>query len=316
VIGLRTAADHGDLRATCDAIRERVPLSAIAAGSLKLLRAGREWKARCPFHEDRTPSFTIYADDRRFMCFGCGAQGDVLDFVMKAQGLGLRDAIALIDSGGMPLVKHCRADREPQAERDRRAEALAIWNGAVAVPGTSAETYLRSRGLKLPIPTSIRFARLALGRFASMPVLVTAVSSLAGEITGIQRTFLLEDGTGKATFAGGKAKLSLGKIRGGAIRLAPAADELIVTGGLEDALTLQQELGRPAWAATGETMIALVALPDVVRSVIIGADNDAAGEYAAMRAAERFALQGRQVRIMRPRPPHKDFHAQLRATRV
>jgi DNA primase len=148
-----------------------------------------------------------------------------------------------------------------------------------------------------------------------MPVLVAAVSSLAGEITGIQRTFLREDGSGKATFASGKAKLSLGKIRGGAIRLASAGDELVVTGGLEDALSLQQALGRPAWAATGETMIAAVVLPAVTRSVVIGADSDAAGEHAARKAAERFALQGRQVRIMRPRPPHKDFNDQLRAMR-
>ena len=316
MIGLRTAADHGDLRATCAAIRQRVPLSVVAAGSLKLFRAGREWKACCPFHDDRTPSFTIYAEDRRFMCFGCGAEGDVLDFVMKAHGVGLRDAITMIDSGVTSLVKQCRADRAPEAENDRRAEALAIWNDAVPAPGTLAETYLRARGLVLPIPASIRFARLRLGRSATMPVLVAAVTSLAGAITGIQRTFLREDGSGKATIAGGKAKLSLGKIRSGAIRLAPAAEELVVTGGLEDALTLQQELGRPAWAATGETMIAAVALPAATRSVIIGADNDAAGEHAARKAAERFALQGRQARIMRPCPPHKDFNDQLRAMRV
>ena len=57
-----------------DAIRAANPLPSVAAGVVKLKRAGREWKACCPFHSEKTPSFTIYSGGRRFMCFGCGAE--------------------------------------------------------------------------------------------------------------------------------------------------------------------------------------------------------------------------------------------------
>lgn len=59
-------------------------------------------------------------------------------------------------------------------------------------------------------------------------------------------------------------------------------------------------------------MLAAMSLPPIVSSVIIAADNDAAGEQAAWRAAERFASEGRQVRIMRPDPTFKDWNDQLR----
>ncbi len=57
------------------------PLPSIVGASLKLQRAGKEWKACCPFHADRSPSFTIFDGGVRFHCFGCGASGDVLDYL-------------------------------------------------------------------------------------------------------------------------------------------------------------------------------------------------------------------------------------------
>ena len=93
--------------------------------------------------------------------------------------------------------------------------------------------------------------------------------------SGIQRTFLNEAGTGKAAVP--KPKLSLGRVRGGAIQLAPAAAELIVCEGLEDGLTLQQECSRAVWVAAGASMLPGMELPPVVRQVTIGADGDEAG---------------------------------------
>ena len=106
-------------------------------------------------------------------------------------------------------------------------------------------------------------------------------------------------------------KLSLGRIGGGAIRLAPAAGTLVVTGGLEDGLTLQQELGQAVWAATGEGNMANIILPVGVKSVVVGADRDDSGDTHAKRAADAFALQGRTVRIIRPMPGFKDFNSEL-----
>ena len=74
------------------AIRTSNPLPSIVAARVKLQRAGNEWKGCCPFHADRSPSFTIFAGGDRFHCFGCGASGDVLDFVQRAYGVSLPEA--------------------------------------------------------------------------------------------------------------------------------------------------------------------------------------------------------------------------------
>lgn len=58
-----------------EALRQANPLPAIAARLVPLKRSGAEWTACCPFHRDRSPSFTIYDGGRRFKCFGCGAGG-------------------------------------------------------------------------------------------------------------------------------------------------------------------------------------------------------------------------------------------------
>ena len=303
-----------DLRARCEAVRQGVSLSGLAGRSFKLRRSGREWKARCPFHADRTPSFTIYADDSRFMCFGCGAEGDVLDFVMRLHRVGLAEAMRMLSSGGEWAPAAPRMALPDDRQGDRSDEARAIWDSAQPSAGTTAEAYLRSRGITISFPGSIRFAQLPLGPRAPMPTLVAAVSTIDGQVKGIQRTFLSDDPIGKARLPGGKAKFSLGRVLGGAIRLGPAARSLIVSEGLEDGLSLLQQLGRPVWVAAGAGMLPAMQLPDRVEAVIIGADNDGAGLMAAQKAAATFASTGRKVRIFCPEPAHKDFNAQLVAS--
>ena len=292
------------------AIRRDHPIPPIAASMMKLQRLGDEWKACCPFHQDRSPSFTIFDGGRHFKCFGCGAQGDVLDFVQRLHDVSLREAATLIGAHRLPVVSLAIPAAQPK--ESRRYEAISIWRAAGPAKGTPVDTYLRSRALSLPIPESIRFARLPYGKSGpSHPVMVALVASIDNRAIGIQRTYLNAAGTSKAAVP--KAKLSLGNVRGGAIRLAPCANGLVVCEGLEDGLTLQQELGRAVWVAAGASNLAAMDLPQGVNELVIGADADAAGEQAARSAAERFAGQGRQVRIIRPRAPFKDFNEQLQA---
>ena len=173
-------ASNLSLRERCDEIRARMPLSSIAATSVELQRAGREWKACCPFHENRSPSFTIYADDRRFMCFGCGAEGDVLDFVMRLHSVRLIDALEML--GSRQLLDALVRWPSPEPQHDRTGEAAAIWNAAGAARGSIAEDYLRARGVNVELPDSLRFAHLPLGRHSPMPALVAAVSTLGGRL--------------------------------------------------------------------------------------------------------------------------------------
>ena len=295
-------------------IKNTASMSAIAERArLNLVRTGREWKACCPFHADRSPSFTVYADDRRWHCFGCGAGGDQVDFIKRFYRVPHRDAVQMVGGDNLPdVVREQPELGRQEAERDTTAEAIAIWRQAGPVAGTEAEAYLRWRGLTCPIPESLRFARLRYGRRGRVhPCLVALVASVENKATGVQRTFLRSDGLGKADVP--KPKLSLGHITGGAIRLASAAAEMVVCEGMEDALTLQQELGRSAWASAGAGNLAKLRLPVGVRSVIIGADADETGQDQARRAAKAFAEQGRQTRIINPLPGFKDFNEEIRS---
>lgn len=294
-----------------EAIRRDFPLPAVASLSLKLQRAGSEWKGCCPFHDDRSPSLAIYLKDSvwRWNCFaGCGT-GDVLDFVQRLHNVSLREAARMLGASTLPTL---HVHQPPPAEkRERIAEARSIWRNAVPVHGTPAETYLRSRGLHLPIPKSIRFARLPYGkRGREYPCLIAAVGSVDNKLVGIQRTFINDAGTGKAAVP--KAKLSLGRVSGGAIRLAPCAASLVVCEGIEDGLTLMQEMGRAVWVAAGASMLPNMQFPQGVRSIVIGADGDEAGDAAARKAAEAFAARGLSARIIRPTEGFKDFNDELR----
>lgn len=291
-----------------DAIRSANPLPAIVAASVKLRRAGREWKACCPFHADRSPSFTIFDGGQRFYCFGCGASGDVLDFLQRSHGVSMREAAAMLGAGEVPAIP-VPALPPKEDSGETRARAVSLWRSAGPVAGTPAEAYLRGRGIHISLPETLRFARLRYGRSDRLPCLVALLANADDKISGIQRTFVKEDGSGKADVPA--AKLSLGRITGAAIRLAPASSELVVTGGLEDGLTLQQELGRAVWCATGEGNLANLSFPQAVQSVTIGADNDCSGEAHARRAAKVFSNQGRSVRIIRPLTGFKDFSAEL-----
>lgn len=289
------------------AVRAAHPLVNIAQATIKLDRAGCEWKGCCPFHADKSPSFTIYAAGHRFHCFGCGVQGDVLDFVQRLHGVGLRDAAILLTRDDVPAVELAR---HPEINRTNRiAEAREIWRSATPAAGTLAESYLRSRGIRIPIPKSIRFARLPYRKLRKQfPVLVAAIASADDQLQGIQRIYLNESGTRKAGLE--KPKLSLGRITGGAIRFGPLSRRISVTEGLEDALTLQQQLGFTAWASCGATMLPRLILPPDVSEVVVGGDDDSVGRHAAAQAVASFRNRGIHSRAIFP-VGGKDFNAQL-----
>src|SRR3954462_7358573 len=76
-----------------DELRARTVLSAVIAPSVKLIRAGREWKGCCPFHNEKTPRFTVNHDKGVYHCFGCGAQGDAIRFLTDNRGMQFMDAV-------------------------------------------------------------------------------------------------------------------------------------------------------------------------------------------------------------------------------
>ena len=104
-----------------DELRARTVLSAVIAPSVKLIRAGREWKACCPFHNEKTPSFWVSPAKQFFHCFGCGASGDVIEFVKRADTLTFPDAVRLLAArAGMtvPEPEDGKADADSARERE------------------------------------------------------------------------------------------------------------------------------------------------------------------------------------------------------
>jgi DNA primase len=101
--------------------------------------------------------------------------------------------------------------------------------------------------------------------------------------------------------------MMLGPCRGGAVRLAPPGDVLMVGEGIESSLAAMQATGHPAWAALSTSGLRTLDLPEDVRAVIVLADGDDAGEAAARDCALRWKRQGRHVRITRP-PQGMDFN--------
>jgi DNA primase len=99
-----------------DELRARVGLAAVVGRRVKLTRAGREMKGCCPFHNEKTPSFYVNEDKGFYHCFGCGAHGDAIGFVMAQDGLTFMDAVkSLAAEAGMTVPEMSRAD--PEAEK-------------------------------------------------------------------------------------------------------------------------------------------------------------------------------------------------------
>ena len=76
-----------------DEIRTRVPLSDVVGKQVRLIRRGREFVGLCPFHKEKSPSFAVVEDKGFFHCFGCGAHGDVIGFLMRTENLSFPEAV-------------------------------------------------------------------------------------------------------------------------------------------------------------------------------------------------------------------------------
>jgi len=78
--------------------KARLPLADIVGRYVKLTRRGREWTGLCPFHKEKSPSFSVVEDKGFFHCFGCGAHGTAIDFMMQIERLDFGAAIELAES--------------------------------------------------------------------------------------------------------------------------------------------------------------------------------------------------------------------------
>lgn len=332
-----------------------VDLIGSGPGAVALKPAGHgEMKGLCPFHKERTASFYVIEAKGFWYCFGCGARGDCISWVRRttnardfreaveylAQLVGMTQTGPALDA--RPIVQR-PAQELLDADRHRKIDgARAIWGrGQVATEWTAVGHYLRNtRRIRLPIPPTIRFhpnlEHPFLHRGIGFPAMLAAVQDCERKVAGVHCTYLAPNGAGKMppppNWAGDwKAKIMRGACRGGAIRLTPAEDVMVVAEGIETALSVLQalyddEIGAPhidgepvgVWAAGSLGNMGGLWLPDGVREVILAADSDgkipAADEPDRLdpealidAAAARHRDLGRNVRIARP-PAGTDFN--------
>ena len=149
---------------TTEDIKARLNIVDIVGQYVKLQKAGSAWKANCPFHQEKTPSFNVNEERNMWHCFGCGKGGDVFAFIMEIEGLEFREALKLLaEKAGVELPEY-RSDGKATAEtKDRGLEILELatkfyekqlWE---SVPGKKILEYLHERGLS---DESIRTYRL------------------------------------------------------------------------------------------------------------------------------------------------------------
>lgn len=141
-----------------DSIRrvlEATDIVDVVGAYLPLKRAGSRWKACCPFHHEKTPSFIVDRSRQNFKCFGCGEGGSVITFVMKMENLGFADTVRrLADKAGISIVEEVY-DAAEEKRRKARAALLAVHRKAAGFfhrlllcspKAAEARAYLNSRG--------------------------------------------------------------------------------------------------------------------------------------------------------------------------
>jgi hypothetical protein len=270
-----------------------------AAPDLRILAA--QLKAGlCPFHAERTPSFCVYND--HYHCFGCGAHGDVLDWIIQTQGMTFAEAVRSLRDGApkaaTPVANAASAHGACEDRHEVNVElARRIWCESVSPFWTPVEQYLHQRGVRLPPAPVIRWHPRCPRADGTLPAMVALMTDpTTGVPCGIHRTFLRPDGSGKASID--KPKMMLGAA--GVIRLVDndhVGEGIGLAEGIETSLTCMQVIGwGPVWAACSRGgMATFPVLPG--HALTVFADGDAPGIKAARVCAQRWADTGADVLI-------------------
>lgn len=132
-------------------IKSRLNIADVIGGYIKLIPAGSNHKALCPFHNEKSPSFMVNEDRQIFHCFGCGKGGDVITFVQEIEGIGFREALQMLaDRAGIKLERRRPTRQEEGKSRLRELMAFAVkayCENLGQKDGAKPLAYLRDRGV-------------------------------------------------------------------------------------------------------------------------------------------------------------------------
>jgi len=313
-------------------VRSRADIVEIIGAHVRLRKAGRNFVGLCPFHGEKTPSFTVNREKGFFHCFGCGVGGTVYNFLMKMEGVTFPEAVrSLANRYGITLPEE-RGDPHAGAEREamlRAAEvgsdffAHVLWEDKAGAP---ARDYLKRRAIDIETaktfklgcspssPASLTGAltRRGLLEAGTKIGLVKGGGSQAVDMFRARLMFPIHDTTGRVIAFGGrvlddrlpkyinspesplysKARNLYGLAQA---RAAIAkSDRAIVVEGYIDAIALAQAGFKETVASLGTalTVDQLRLLSRYTRNVFACFDGDKAGHSASLRAVRTFVEAG------------------------
>ena len=322
-----------------DEVRARNDIVDVVSRYTSLARRGSGYVGLCPFHNEKTPSFSVSQDRQFFHCFGCGVGGDVISFLMKIENLDFPDAVTqLAERAGLPLPA---VDEHTQQSRKRRERALALHTEAAryfhaqlhSAAGREALSYLTGRGLSAATITrfGLGFAppgwdglisAMAQLSFTKQELLDAglAVSGKNGGIYDRFRNrvmFPIIDVRGAVIGFGGRVmddstpkylnspETALFNKRRNlfALNLAKksSAEAMILAEGYMDVIALHQAGFDSAVASLGTSLTEeqVKLISRYKKQVVIAYDSDTAGVRAATRAIELLRPAGVSVRVLR-----------------
>ena len=310
-----------------DELRQRTSLSTLIGRSVKLVKAGREFKACCPFHNEKSPSFYVNDDKGFYHCFGCSAHGDAIRFLTEAKGLSFIDAVKeLAQAAGMELPA---PDPRAAERNEQHAGLYDVLTGAAAwfeeqlagVEGAVARAYLHKRGIsdRLAKAFGIGFApdsrgklKTALKGFGESRLIETGLLILVEEKEPYDRfrgrvMIPIKDARGRVIAFGGRVLdggepkylnspdtplFDKGRTLFNLDRAGPASRKsgrIIVVEGYMDVIALAGAGIEEAVASLGTalTEMQLERLWRLAEIPILCFDGDKAGHKAALRVAHR-----------------------------
>jgi DNA primase len=310
-----------------DELRSRVTLSTLIGRTVKITRAGREYKACCPFHNEKTPSFTINDEKGFYHCFGCSAHGDAIRWMTDQRGLSFMDAVKeLAAEAGMEVpAPDPRAAKKAEEQASLRdvVQGAADWftQQLDSSNGAPARDYLTKRGISDDTRRSFGFGLAPDSRSALKEALKkfpTAMLVESGMLIAVDdkepydrfrgRLMIpIRDARGRVIAFGGRILgdgepkylnspdtplFDKGRTLYNLDKASPASrqtNRIIVVEGYMDVIALAEAGIADAVAPLGTALTEnqLGLIWRMVPVPVLCFDGDAAGQKAAMRAAMR-----------------------------
>jgi DNA primase len=317
-------------REIIEKVRERADIVEVISSYIPLKPAGKNYRALCPFHKEKTPSFTVSPEKGLFHCFGCGVGGNVFTFLMRYEGISFYEAVkSLAERYGIPIeeVEGVQEKLEPYFEINRMANEIFRMKLLHPREGKVARDYLLKRGvapkswelyglgyapdqwdllsgffeqkgkdllLVEEVGLIIRGTKGYYDRFRGR--IIFPIEDIRGRILGFGGRILGEgepkylNSPDSPIFKKGECLYGLKQARDHIIQKR----EAVIVEGYFDVISLAQSGLRNVVAPLGTalTEVQLRILKPLVNKVLLLFDGDQAGRKAAMRAVELLVQEG------------------------